>query len=158
MTNLTKQDKEIVTLYAMITVGSILMLIPYGALPFAGMACAFVGFISAYFYKWRHKGNEVMQFHTKHIIRTSWWSSLILLIGVVVFGGIVYNNGDLSAINQAMQAAERGVIPTDGDIQRMQLQFVKDNMQLILIAAAIGLLPYPAYLITKMVQGVKKIF
>jgi len=158
MNTLSKIDKEIITLYAMITVGAILMLIPYGMLPFAGFACAFVGFVSAYVYKWRYKNNADIRFHMGHIIRTTWWSSLILTVGVMIFGCIVYFNGDISAINQVMQSAERGIVPSDGDIQRMQLQFVKDNMTLILVGAAVALLPYPVYLITKMVQGVRKIF
>ena len=153
----TKDDKEIISLYALVTVGSILMVIPYGVLPFAGIACAFVGFIAAYFYKWRRKQDEKFVYHMRFIIRTGWWSSLILTIGVIVFGSIIYSNGDLSSIMNVMSAAERGIIPTENDIKLMQLQFVKDNLNLILMAAAIGLLPYPVYLIARMLQGVRQI-
>jgi len=156
MAKLSKQDREIISIYALVTVGSILMVVPYSALPFAGIACAFVGFIAAYIYKWRCKNDDIMVYHMRFIIRTSWWSTLILMIGIFIFGSIIYSNGDLSPIISVMDAAQRGMIPSDNDIRVMQLQFVGQNLSLI-ITAAIALLPYPIYLIARMIQGVRQL-
>jgi uncharacterized membrane protein len=156
MSDLSKQDKEIISLYALVTVGSILMVIPYSILPFAGLACAFVGFAAAYFYKWFKRGGDAMQFHARYIIKTGWWSTLILFIGILIFGSIIYFNGDLSSIFALVDGAGRGVVPNENEIRLMQLQFIRDNLSLIGLGAIV-LIPYPAFLIYRMIRGVRKL-
>jgi len=155
--SLNETQKNIVAVYALIGAGSLMMTIPYSLLPFAGLACSMVGFVSAYVYRWKHKDNQKMQEHMTYIIRTVWWSSLILLIGTAIFASILVSNGDLSMINDLMANAENGMIPSDGDIRAMQAMFVHENMRLITIGAVVGLLPYPLYLIYRMVKGVRRI-
>jgi uncharacterized membrane protein len=152
---MTHEQKNIISIYALVTVGAILMLAPYALLPFAGFACMTVGFVSAYIYKWRRSDNAVMVNHMKYIIRTTWWATLILFIGVILFASIIISNGDLSSINALMDSAERGVVPTESDILAMQMQFVQSNLKLISISAIITLAPYPLYLIYRMVRGVQ---
>ena len=154
MGDLTQNQKAILSLYALIGAGSLMMVIPASIILFAGIACALVGFFACYFYRWKYKADEAMVFHAGYLIRTTWWSSLILLIGLIVFGSIIFGNGDMGAINQMMQSAERGIVPNDADIIRMQLEFVQTNRTLIYIAA-LALLPYPAFLLYRIVKGVK---
>ena len=149
--------KTLISLYALVGAGSIMMIIPISLVPFAGLACAIVGFISAYIYRWKYKTDDLYQFHCTYIIRTIWWSSFILTIGIIVFGSIIFLNGDMAPINSMMASAERGVVPTEYDIYKMQIDFVQLNKGIIMIAALIALLPYPAYLIYRTFKGVKKL-
>lgn len=156
MNNLSSSQKNILSLYAMIGAGSLMMLIPYSMIPYAGFACTFVAFFAAYFYRWRYKHrDEMMVFHMNYLIKSVWIANLILLVGVIVFGSIIFSNGDLSAIHAMMASAEKGVIPNEGDILAMQLSFLYANKGLILMAATVGLLPYPLYLIIRIFNGVK---
>jgi uncharacterized membrane protein len=140
----------------MIGAGSLMMLIPYSMIPYAGFACAFVAFISAYFYRWRYKNkDEMMVFHMNYLIKSVWIANLILIVGIIIFGSIIFSNGDMSAIHAMMASAEKGVIPNEGDILAMQLSFLYANKALILMAAVIGLLPYPLYLISRIFKGVR---
>lgn len=147
--------KNLTSLYAMIGAGSIMMVIPYSFIPFAGIACAFVAWIACYMYRWRNRGNELYQFHTTYLIRTIWWSSLILMLGVIVFGSIIFGNGDMSAINAMMESAQRGVIADQADILRMQIEFVRANSEIIIGAGIFCLLPYPLFLMYRIVRGIR---
>lgn len=158
MSALNKDQKEIMSLYALVMVGALMMLIPYSLIPFAGVACMSVGLIATYFYKWRYKSNDVMQFHMSYIIRTVWWSTLILTIGVGLFCSILWSNGDWSIIYSMQDSMARGVIPTEADMQRSIWNFVQNNSALIQWTALLSLPPYPVYLIYRAVSGVKKLF
>lgn len=153
----TEQDikKTLLTLYALVGAGSIMMLIPYMLLPYAGIACAFVGLMSAYFYRWKQKNNMMMAFHTTYIIRTVWVSSLILTIGVILFGCIIFYNGDMSVINMMMANVENGVVPSEADIASMQHIFVQTNKGLIITTALFVLTPYPLYLVYRTIKGLR---
>ena len=155
MTKLDKGQKNILSFYGLFGAGAIMMMLPFGIIPFAGVACALVMFFAAYFYRWRKKGQDDYQFHMTHIIRTTWLSQLILLIGVILFGTIIFNNGDMTAIHGMMTMAENGVVPNDNDIALMQLKFVQANKSLIVITGIVCLLPYPLYLIYRIVKGVR---
>ena len=139
----------------MMGVGSIMMVVPYSVIPFVGFVSVFVAFMACYFYRWRHKHDEEMVFHTKYLVRTSWWSSLILVLGIIIFGSIIFTNGDLTALNNLIKSSQAGVIPTENDIALMQINFVNANKKIIICAAIISLLPYPLYLFYRMVKGVK---
>lgn len=153
----THTHKTIFNLYALIAAGGILMMLPFALLPYAGMACLTVGFIAAYIYRWKNRGDEFMRFHTTYAIRTMWWSLLILLIGVFFFGCILFFNGDLTPIHQMMADAEKGMIANEADIRSMQYNFVRDNMSLIIIAGAITLLPYPIYIVVRCIKGAQMV-
>ncbi len=153
-----KDQKEIVSLYALVMVGALMMLVPYSLIPFAGVACMSVGLIATYFYKWKYKSNDVMQFHMSYIIRTVWWSTLILMIGVGLFCSVLWANGDWSVINGMMNSVERGVVLSESDAQRFIFTFVETNASLIQWTALASLPPYPVYLIYRAISGVKKLF
>lgn len=153
--SMTEPQKTALNIYAMVTAGSVLMLIPYSLIPFAGIACLFVGFIAAYIYRARNKENMFLHSHMSYIIRTVWWSSLLLLVGLAVFTSIILSNGDLSMITDLLSEAERGIIPNENDIRMMQAGFVHSNASLITMAAIIGLLPYPVFLAWRMVKGIR---
>lgn len=155
MADLDKNQREILSLYAFMGAGSLMMVIPFFVIPFVGLTCAFVAFMACYFYRWRQKNNEDMVFHTSYLIRTSWWSSLILVVGIIVFGSIIFGNGDMGSLNSLINSTQAGVIPTEEDILRMQIDLVEANKSLILIAGAVSLLPYPLFIIYRVVKGVK---
>ena len=154
--SISATQKNILGVYALLAAGSVMMLIPHPTIPFAGLACLLVGFASAYIYRWRHKDDDLMQTQMTYAIRTMWWSSLILLIGIILFCLVLYNNADLSMVYDILGEAERGIVPTDADIRMMQASFVRTNVKLISITAAICLLPYPLYLIGRFGMGVKR--
>ena len=156
-TNYSDDQKTLISLYALVGAGSIMMMIPFSLLPYAGLACAFVGLIAAYIYRFKNKTNLMMAYHCTYIIRTLWWSSLILIAGIVIFGSIIFLNGDMSSIHQLMLGAERGVVPSETDVLIMQYNFIQANKGLIYIAGIIGLLPYPAYLIYRTIKGVRQL-
>lgn len=153
----TKDQKNIMGLYAMIGAGSILTFVPYSILPIAGFVSVFVGWIASFAYRFKYRDNDMYQFHMKYLNGTILLSSLVLMICVFFFGSIVYFNGDLGPVNDVMQAAERGVVPTQADIARMQYEFVMTNKDLISMTAIFTLSPYPIYLISRIVKGVRKI-
>lgn len=153
--NITESQKTALNIYAMVTAGTVLMLIPYSLIPFAGFACLLVGFISAYVYRSRNKDNIFLRSHMTHIIRTIWWSTLLLMVGLSLFTSIILSNGDLSMIYDLVAQAERGIIPNDEDIGMMVSSFVHRNTSLILTASMIGLLPYPAFLAWRMINGIR---
>jgi uncharacterized membrane protein len=149
------RKKDILSIYAMVSVGAIMMLIPYSLIPFAGFAAMTVGFLSAYIYRARAKDNIVLKEHMTRVIRTVWWSNLILLVAVIAFCSIIVSNGDLSMINALMNSAEKGVLPTESDIQAMQIDFVKTNIMLIGWTAMFTLSAYPIYILFHMVKGAR---
>jgi uncharacterized membrane protein len=155
--SLSQIQKTILAVYALIAAGSIMMLVPHATVPFAGLACSMVGFLSAYVYRWKNKTDGILQFHMTYIIRTVWWASLILITGLFLFCVVLFNNGDLSMIYNVMSDAEKGLVPTDADMRVMQAEFVRTNVTLITITAAVCLLPYPLYLIIRMFNGVRKV-
>ena len=150
-------EKILLNLYALIAAGTVLCVLPFSLLPYAGLACITVGFIAAYVYRWRNRYNSLVQTHTTHIIHTMWWSMLILLIGIFMFACILVYNGDLSAIYNMMQEADKGIIVSEEDVRLMQITFVQINKKLILIAGAIALLPYPLYIFARVIKGVRSI-
>lgn len=150
-------QKTCLTVYALTLVGSLLMMIPMGVLPFAGLACVIVGLGSAYIYRWRSSHGEMMHEHMAYIIRTIWWATLILFVGIGLFCSIIIANGDLSMVYDLMEQTEKGLIPTDADIRAMQYKFLDANSKIIGIAAFFGLLPYPLYLIYRLIRGVRRV-
>lgn len=153
---MTDIQKTSLTVYAMTLVGSLLMMVPTGIIPFAGMACLVVGLGSAYIYRWR-SNDPVMTQNMTYMIRTVWWATLILFIGITFFCSIIVTNGDLSMIHALTEQAERGLVPTDSDIRIMQHHFLNTNKKIIQISALISLLPYPLYLIVRTVKGARAI-
>ena len=154
---LSNQEKLIYGHYALIGAGAIMMIIPVSLLPYAGLSCVFVGLISAYIHRLRHKQSDVTVFHMIYLIKTCWISTLILTVGIILFGSIIFFNGDLGVIDQMITQAQSGVIPTDADMIAMQLEFVEANRDLILIAAIICLLPYPAYILYRTIKGARMV-
>jgi uncharacterized membrane protein len=152
-----EQQKSILSLYALISAGAILTALPFSLLPYAGMACILVGFIAGYIYRMRNREYYFMVRHTTYIIRTVWWSFLILLAGVFFFACILVYNGDLSPIYQLMQQADRGVPPNQSDVRIMQDTFVRLNKDLIVISAIFCLMPYPAFVLYRCFKGVREI-
>lgn len=158
MTNqYSNNTKTLLGVHALVGAGSLMMLIPYMMLPYAGVSCAFVGLMAAYFYRWRNKGDDMMVYNTSYIIRTVWISSLILTVGIILFACIIFFNGDMSVVNTMMANAEKGIVPTEYDIYAMQHIFVQTNRALIITTALITLSPYPLYLIYRTLKGVKSI-
>lgn len=155
MTDTTQFQKKISALYAMIGAGAIMTMIPYSFIPFAGMSCLIVAVFACYLYRFQYKGNQVMGFHTRHLIRTFWLSNIIIIAGIILFGSIIFLNGDMTALNTLFAAAEKGVIANESDVMRMQITFVHANEKLIKLAALISLLPYPFYLIYRVTKGIK---
>ena len=145
--------KTILNLYALLAAGAILTILPFSLLPYAGMACLLVGFIAAYIYRYRNRHDDFMRFHTTYAIRTMWWSTLILLIGVFLFGCILFFNDNLTAINALMAQAEKGVIANKADIGVMQAQFIYANKSLIILTGTITLLPCPLYIVARTIKG-----
>lgn len=154
---MTETQKTIIAVYAMIMAGSVLTLVPYGIVPFSGLACLFVGAVAAYVYRWRNRDQNLMDSHMRYIIRTFWWSSLILLIGIAAFAAIIVSNGDLSMIDQMTKRAEAGIIPTEDDIQAMQYAFLQGNAKLIGLAALLSLPAYPFFLLYRVLRGVRSV-
>ena len=153
----TRNDKKILNLYGLIVAGAILTMIPVSVVPYAGLACLTVGFIAAYFYRYGNRNDAFMVAQTTYVIRTMWWSTLILFIGIAMFACIIVFNGDLSGIHALMERTEKGLLITETEIQAMQARFVQANLKLISIAALLCLLPYPVYIIARAIQGVKSI-
>lgn len=151
---MTETQKTTLAVYALIVVGSILMLIPSAMIVVAGLCCLTVGLLSAYIYRWR-TNDVVMKDSMTYCIRTVWWSNLIILIGLAVFSSILWSNGDWSMIDELMMQADKGIIPTEVEVRAMQYQFLQNNAKLISIAA-IALVPYPLYLIIRMIKGVRR--
>lgn len=131
-------------------------MIPFGILPIAGIACLIVGMVGAYYYRW-HDKTPLMSHHMTYIIRSVWWSSLVLLIGICLFCAIIVSNGDLSMIHALNEAAQNGIIPNENDVIAMQHQFLNVNHDIILLAAFWGLTPYPIYLGYRLINGVRKV-
>lgn len=157
MNYLSKDQKEIMSLYALVMVGALMMLVPYSLIPFAGIACMSVGLVATYLYKWKYKSNEVMQFHMSYIISTIWWSTLILMVAMGLFFSVLWANGDWSAIYSVRNSLERGIILSESDMQRLIWKFIQDNATLIQWSALLTLPTYPIYLIYRTVSGVKKL-
>ena len=146
-------EKKILTLYALITAGTILSMLPFLLLPYAGLASISVGFLAAYIYRFKNRDNEFMVFHTTYLIRVLWWSSLILIVGIAMFACIIVFNGDLSSIDYLMMQAQQGLPPTEVEVLEMQRNFVSANRTLITIAAAFCLLPYPLFIFVKIIKA-----
>jgi len=51
--------------------------------------------------------------------------------------------------------SNNGVVPDQGDIAKMQLHFFYANKSLIVKAGLFCLLPYPIYLLYRIIKGVK---
>jgi len=152
---MTNTQKNIIGLYSMMMAGGILSVIPYSLFPMAGMACILVVWISAIVQKLRAKDDEIIRFHMSYINRTVLWSILVMMLCIFLFGCLVFFNGDMSAIKSMMRSAESGIILETGDVAMMQYEFVMANKDLIVWAALISFIPYPAYLIYKSVKGVR---
>jgi uncharacterized membrane protein len=157
MNVLNKDQKEIISLYALVMVGALMMLVPYSLRPFAGVACMSVGLIATYFYKCKYKSNDLIQFHMRYIIRTVWWSTLILVVGVGLFCSILGANGDWSSVYNVQESIARGVILTESDMKIAIFSFVETNSTLISWVALLSLPPYPLYLAYRAICGVKKL-
>jgi|GEM_PF-2392586 len=154
-TSMTNSQKTVLSLYAVVMAGSVLMMIPHALVPSAGLVCVIVGLIAAYIYRANNKDDIFMTSHMCHITRTIWWLSLLLLVGLGLFMSIIWSNGDLSMITNLVQQAEQGVIPNESDVYTMQVAFIHTNKPLIMTAAAVSFLPYPVFLIWRVVKGVR---
>lgn len=150
-------EKTVLHLYAMIAAGTVLSMMPLSFLPYAGLACMLVGFMAAYVYRFKDRDNEVMSRHMRYITATMWWSVPVLFVGIALFGCIVYFNGDLGAIHALMADTEKGIVPTEDDVRAMEIAFIGANQSLIMIAAAITLLPYPLFILWRIFRGVRMV-
>lgn len=155
--SLSQDQKTIISLYAMVFVGAMLMLLPMPLVAYAGISSMVIGLLSAYIYRFKKKDDDIMSYHMNDIIGAVWKSTLILLIGVILFGCIVYFNGDLGPIHSVMESADKGVIPTEQDVYEMQYKFIQTNYGLITSTAIVVFLPYPLYLLYRMIKGVRKV-
>ena len=61
----------------------------------------------------------------------------------------------MSAIQDMISKSETGLVPTDQDMAVAISKFLQTNMQLILTAGSISLLPYPLYILVKIFIGVR---
>ncbi len=152
-----KKNRTIINLYVMLSVSGILMCLPYPMLLISGLALFTVVFFSTYFYRFLWRKDNDFKNHIRGVSRVIWQSGLILLIGIITFGCIVYFNGDTSPINTLMDRAHRGILATQADIAAMQLAFVQLNKTLIVITALICLAPYPIFIIVKSFLNVRRL-
>jgi hypothetical protein len=141
----------------MLVASVVLMMIPHPIIVISGISLFLVVFIATYIYRFQNRGNEIIKNYYKGVTKVIWQSSLILLVGVLLFGCIVYFNGDLSPVDRLMAHAQKGVIANPADIAAMQIAFINLNKELILLAAFICLLPYPAFVIVKSFLNVKNL-
>ena len=155
-TQIATDQKKSLFLYATVMAGSLLMLIPQPVLPFMGLTFMMTGFIGAYIVRSQHKNNALLKNMTTYLIRTIWWSVLLLGIGLFLFISIIYANGDFTTMNEFRNTTESGVLPTDNEVRVMQWEFIQTNATLISWAAIICLLPYPIFLMVRLLTGVHK--
>jgi hypothetical protein len=139
----------------MLSVAAILMCLPYPMLMISGLALFTTVFLSCYFYRWQWRNDAVMKPHIKNVCRLIWQSTFLLFIGIILFGCIVYFNGDTSPIHTLAERAQRGVIASEADIAAMQIAFIELNKSLIVITAIMCLLPYPLFILIKSFLNVR---
>ena len=154
---MTNTQKKLLNIYALLWVGVVLMAVPYDILVVIGLSCFLVGFVSCYIYRWRNRRDEMFRHYTTSAIRTVWWSQLIFIAGIILFGSIIFLNGDLSMINAMYETANKGILMTESDLIEMQAKFIHQNWQIIRVAFLIAFLPFYGFLFYRFGRDVRRI-
>ncbi|MEM7617816.1 MAG: hypothetical protein AAF244_00400, partial [Pseudomonadota bacterium] len=127
--SLTKDDKNIVTLYALLIASTLMNFIPSITVQTFGGLLFFVTFIATYFVRNRQEEGSSHFLHCAHIITTVWIFSLLFTIGIIISVGTADHSSIITLINNI----NTGIVPTELEMMNAIKQFGLDNLILFLI-------------------------
>jgi len=141
----SKNDKNIISLYALLIGATIMNFLPSIAIQTFGGIIFFVTFITTYMLRAKHDTKTDHYTHCSYIIKTIWIFSLLFTVGLIISIGAANH----SAIINIVDAIQAGAIPTEQQMMEAVLQFGKDNLILFLIL----FLPMVIYLFYRFAKG-----
>lgn len=143
--SLTKDDKNIVTLYALLIASTLMNFIPSISIQTFGGLLFFITFIATYLVR-NTKEEESSHFvHCSYIITTVWIFSLLFTVGIIISIGIA----DHSSIMTLADNISVGIVPTELEMMQSIKKFGVDNLILFLII----FLPMVTYLFYRLTKG-----
>jgi len=151
---MTSEQKQIINLYALLASSAVMMCLIHPMIIMAGIALFIVLLVGVYYYRFRFRDNSMLQHHTRAISRTIWLSFPISLLGIFLYGCIIYFNGDMSPIDRLMEQAQKGVVANQDDIATMQWTLVRLNIDLIEAAFPVAIFPTPTFIVIRSILGV----
>lgn len=155
-TDLNHDQKQSLIPYAFGVAGILLMFVPHTVVPLTGLVCLLMGLVLAYVMRFKSNGNPFVVDHMTYFIRTVWGGFGLLCLGLFFFVSIVYANADFTVLEEFKNEANSGVIATRDEVFMQQALFVQSNGILIIVTAAICLFPMPAFMMVRMLKGVRR--
>ena len=145
--------KDIKNLYRVFIASIVLQVIPVFGLQMFGMILFMVVLVWAYVLKMKYVTNPFGKSHAIHVIKTIWNFSSFLVIGLCIWGAIMYMNADQSAIDDySAHMISTGDFSEEG-IMNAYKQVLKDNWGLVLKSGIPTLLPSAIYLVFRIWTG-----
>ena len=121
-------NKEIASIYVLYMVSWIMSVIPHTTTASFGTVLVFVTFISIYILRNQSKEDSIAYSHYVTMIKTTWISSLMAVVGIV----ICFFMADQSVLNNMMQSAMSGIIPSKNQMALLAENYMRTNMFLFL--------------------------
>ena len=138
MTNTdNKQQNTLASLYAVLFVLTAASLMPYPNVAVLGTILFLFVFIALYVFKAKAEEGDLLHNHTTYLIRSIWISSLLLILGIAFF----FFAGDHFVMTQMMEdVAQTAAMPTEEDLHLLSQQYLQDNISILTLSFAPGLI------------------
>jgi uncharacterized membrane protein len=133
----TKEQNIISSIYAVLFVVAAASFVPYMGIQSVASFMFLAVLIALYVYKARAEEDSLMHNHMVFLIRTIWISSLVFVLGLVAF----YFLGDHFVPTQLAENISAGqTIPTEEDMRILTQQYLQDNLGILTVCFAPGII------------------
>ncbi len=149
----TNQKNTINTLYGFLIASTVLGFVPNGWAFCASVTLWLVTLVAAYVYRNKDSEDGLLYNHMTYLIGTIWIGTSFILIGTLLAGFWVFNNGDNSALDAAMGDINQGVVPDEAALTAITAQYIGDNKSLLLTASLVAIGPAILYFVYRVANG-----
>lgn len=151
-----KEQKNVTQFYGAFAASVLCNVVPLAVVQLFGLCLLVSVLIGAYVYKARSKLDSLAYNHMTYLIGTIWISSFFLTIGLAVATYWVYVQGDHTMIEQIIAGMNAGTMYSPGDLQAILTGYMKQNMQLLLMATLSTIGPCVVYIVYRVTYGLSR--
>lgn len=139
--------------YGLTALAGLLTCVPSYMAQNVGMAVILLSLIAAYIFRAGTADDSFIRHHMTFIIRTIWVYSGLAVIGMIGASYQIMQQGDSSAINNLMDMATNGSIPTEDDMRAATQTYLDSNSGIIFKSIILWSLPALIYLGWRLARG-----
>lgn len=147
------QKNTINTLYVMLVLSTILSFVPMMIAQSFSLILLIIVLIGAYYYRSRDNEDGLLYNHMTYMIGTIWIGTSFIVLGIIMAGLWIYQNGDHSIIDNTIAQIQSGTMIDEAALNTIMLDYMKANYPLLMKTSLVTIGPAILYFVYRVGNG-----